>query len=180
MVNEDIIKNWGIPQSLKNKNIVFKFNIKDLNSNFKNDKLVNGLTCDCMGSKFCLFDIDNNKIIFTMDFIIFGLVKNISWPREKEIKLSCLCLNDFEMRGKHIPTFYLEKLIEFGLSNNINTFKLFPNPDDELFDNIDKRNTLNSKELKKFYISRFEKFGFKHSYSFDEEGNESQLIFKKS
>ncbi|MDO7206230.1 hypothetical protein Q5M85_21175 [Paraclostridium bifermentans] len=54
------------------------------------------------------------------------------------------------MRKKGIPTYYLEKLIEFGLSNNIKTFKLYPNPDDELFDYLDKRNTFKSRRFKEF------------------------------
>lgn len=179
MVNEKIIRNWGIPELLKDKNLEFIFDTDDLSYDLKNDKIINGLTCDSVGSKFCLCDIKNKKIILTMDFLILGKSELIPWERETEIKLRCLCLNDTGMRNKGISTYYIEKLIKFGLSNNIKIFKLYPNPDDELFDNLDKNNILSIDELKRFYISRFEKFGFNHTYLLDEDGKESQLIFKK-
>lgn len=180
LVNEEIIKNWRTPESLKDKNIEFIFDIDDLSYDLKNDKIIKGLICDSIGSKFCLCDMKNKKIILTMDFLILGISELIPWERETEIKLSCLCLNDPEMRNKGISTYYIEKLIEFGLSNNIKIFKLYPNPDDELFDKLDKINTLSLEKLKRFYISVFEKFGFSYTYLFDEDGKESQLIFKKS
>ena len=180
MVNKDIIKNWGVPESIKDKNIEFIFDINNLNFETSKDRAIEGLYCDDRGSKFCLYDRANNKTILTMDFFIPTTDYRIPSDRENVIRLECLCTNDFEMRGKGIATHYLEKLIEFGISNNIKIFKLYPNPDDELFDKLDKINTLSLEKLKRFYISIFKKYGFNHTYLLDEDGKESKLIFKKS
>ena len=177
MVNEDIIKSWGSPESLKDKNIEFIFNTDDLNFNFKNDDLIQNLSCDGMSAKFCLYDKENNKIILTMNFIIYGISDRPLFSRlKKRIKLSCLCINDFEMRGKGIAKYYLEKLIKFGSSNGINDFYLCPDPSHELFKNLDKTNTLNLENLKAFYIKVFDDLGFSHKYS---EENNKVLEFKK-
>lgn len=179
MINEEIIKNWGVPESIKDNNIEFIFNTDDLNSDLKNNEIIQNLLCDGMGAKFCLYDKKNNKIILTMDFIVFGIDDNpLFIGREKCIKLTCLCVNDFEMRDKGIAKYYLEKLIKFGISNKISTFKLFPNPDDELFDNLNKINTLKREKLKDFYIKTFKRLGFYYEY-FDEDNKESELVFSK-
>ncbi|MDO7206229.1 hypothetical protein Q5M85_21170 [Paraclostridium bifermentans] len=54
----------------------------DLSSDFKRINLYKGLTCDSVGSKFCLHDIKDNKIILTMDFLILGASELIPWGRE--------------------------------------------------------------------------------------------------
>ncbi|MCR1851088.1 hypothetical protein NSA42_17580 [Paeniclostridium sordellii] len=179
MVNEEIIKNWGIPESIKDKNIEFIFDINNLNSETIKDKVIEGLYCNSGGSKFCLYDIEGDKIIFTMDFFILGTDYRLYQDREKIIKLECLCTNDFEARKKGISGYYLEKVIEFGISNNINKFKLIPNPDDELFENLDKRDTLSPKDLKNWYIREFKKFGFKSNNLPSENNKLSQIIFEK-
>lgn len=179
MVNEEIIKNWGLPESIKDKNIDFIFNTDDLNSGLKNNDIIQNLLCDGMGAKFCLYDKENNKIILTMDFIIFGISENILFiGREKCIKLNCLCVNDFEMRDKGIAKYYLEKLIEFGIYNKISEFKLFPNPNDKLFNNLNKINTLKKEKLKDFYIKTFKNLGFYHKNS-DEYDKKSEFLFSK-
>lgn len=179
MVNEEIIKNWGIPESIKDKNIEFIFKTDDLNCILKNDKLLKGLTCDSVGSKFCLYDRENKKVILTMDFIIIGISRNLFLSmEEKYIKLECLCINDLEMRRNGIAKYYLEKLIKFGSSNKISKFVLYPNPYDELFKNIDKTNTLKIKELKAFYIKTFVNLGFNWRYE-NEEDEGSRLVFEK-
>ncbi|MDK0696014.1 hypothetical protein P5E93_15520 [Clostridium perfringens] len=179
MINEEIIKNWGVPESIKDKNIEFIFNTDDLNFDLKKDDIIQNLLCDDIGAKFCLYNKENNKIILTMSFIILGISKiSLFSGLEKRIKLSCLCINDFEMRGKGIAKYYLEKLIEFGISNKISKFVLFPDPSNELFKNIDKTNTLNVEDLKVFYIKTFANLGFNWKYE-DENNEESRLVFEK-
>lgn len=114
-----------------------------------------------------------------MDFFIPRTYYLPPQYREKAIKLECLCTNDFETRGKGIATYYLEKVIEFGIYNNINKFKLTPNPEAEVFKNLDKRKTLSLKDLTDFYIRKFEKFGFKPEYVLGENDKLLQLIFEK-
>ncbi|CEQ01204.1 Uncharacterised protein [[Clostridium] sordellii] len=174
MINEEIIKNWGVPESIKGKKIEFIFNSNDLNYSYENDELLKNFTCDGVGSKFCLSDRDNKTIILIMDFIILGMRFN----REKYIRLDCLCIKDSKLRGKGIAKYYLEKLIEFGISNKISKFVLFPDPSNELFKNIDKTNILNLEDLKGFYIKTFTNLGFNWKYE-DENNEESRLVFEK-
>ncbi|MGL5640729.1 MAG: hypothetical protein ACRDDM_00590 [Paraclostridium sp.] len=179
MVSEDIIKSWGIPESLKDKNIEFIFNNDDLNSDLKNNEIIQNLLCDGTGANFCLYDKENKKIIFTMNFIILETDEDSLFIiTEKYIKLICLCVNDFEMRDKGIAKYYLGKLIELGIFNKISEFKLSPNPDSELFDTLNKINALKKEKLKDFYIKTFEEFGFYYKY-FDEDDKESDLVFSK-
>lgn len=179
MINKDIIKNWGVPESIKDNNIEFIFNNDDLNFDLKKDDIIQNLLCDDIGAKFCLYNKENNKIILTMSFIILGIGSNpLLRMGEKYIKLNCLCINDFKMRGKGISKYYLEKLIEFGISNKISKFVLFPDPSNELFKNIDKTNTLNVEDLKVFYIKTFANLGFNWKYE-DENNEESRLVFEK-
>lgn len=179
MINKEIIKSWGIPESIKDKNIEFIFDINNLNSETIKDKVIEGLHCSKESSKFCLYDRENNKILLTIDFFIPKTDYLFSHCSEKAIKLECLCTNDFEIRGKGIATYYLEKVIEFGIYNNINKFRLTPNPEAKVFKNIDKRKTLSLKDLTDFYIRKFEKFGFKSEYVLGENDKLLQIIFEK-
>ena len=178
MINEEIIKNWGVPKSIKDKKIKFRFNNENLKCDSKDKEIVKNLDCYDRGSKFCLYDIENDKIILTMDFFIPRSFRGTK-DTEKEIKLQCLYINDSEMRRKGIATYYLEKVIEFGISNDINKFRLSPNPEAEEFENLDKRKTLSLKDLNDFYIRKFEKFGFKYEYLFTEDDEVEQIIFEK-
>lgn len=173
LINKDIIKNWGVPESIKGKDIEFIFNIDDLNSDLKNNEIIQNLFCDDIGAKFCLYDKENNKVIFTMCFFIHGTQERIPF-RELKIKLDTLCINDVEMRGKGIAKYYLEKLIKFGISNKISDFQLFPDPNNKLFKNLDRTNTLDLKALKDFYIKTFTNLGFNYK-----EDRLLGLIFKK-
>lgn len=162
LVNKDIIQRWGFPRYLKDKNIKFIFNNNDLNSDFKNNNIIENLTCDGLGAKFCLYDIENDKILFTMDFIISETGRLLHYEDEKVIRLECLCVIDSEMRNKGIAKYYLEKLIEFGIYNDINKFRLLPNNDDEMFKDLNKNNALTLEQLKEFYIKIFENLGFNY------------------
>lgn len=191
MLNEEIIKNWGIPKYLKDKNIEFIFDANYLNSDISKDKVIEGLYCDYKssnffsdfligGSKFCLCNIENNTIIFTMEFRIFN--DNLFDKRlGKSIKLDCICINDYEMRDKKIAKYYLKNLIEFGIYNNINVFYLCPNPDDELFEGIDKSKTFTKEVLEEFYINTFNDLGFNHKYYYvDQDLKDPISLFIKS
>ena len=175
MINEEIIKNWGVPDPIKDTNIEFIFSNDNLNSDFKNNNIIEDLGCDYKRSKFCLYDKENNKIILTMNFIIYGIDDNpLFIEREKRIKLICLCVNDFEMRCKGIAKYYLEKLFGFGIYNKISKFELYPNPYNNFFKKLNKINALNLEELKDFYIKTFTTLGFNY-----EENKSLGLIFEK-
>lgn len=190
MINEEIIKNWGVPESIKDKNIEFIFSIKDLNFEITKDNVIGELYCydkvpeifSCIldgGSKFCLYNKENNKIIFTMEFKIFKN-KLFDEKQGKSIQLKCICTNDSEMRYKGIAPYYLKKLIEFGIDNNINIFYLYPNPYDEAFEGIGTEKTLTKERLEDFYIKHFKELGFNHKYYYEHEECEGpSLLFIK-
>lgn len=122
-----------------------------------------------------MYDKENNKIILTMNFIIYGIYENSLFiGREKRIKLVCLCVNDVEMRNKGIAKYYLKKLIEFAIYNKIGKFELYPNPYSDFFKNLNMKNALDLEKLKGFYIKTFTTLGFNY-----EEDKELGLIFKK-
>lgn len=192
MINEEIIKNWGVPEILKEKKIEFIFDINDLNSAVNKTRVIEGLYCDDKGpqffldllvggSKFCLYNKESNKIIFTMEFRIFNY-NLFDKKLGKSIKLDCICINDSEMIGKKIAKYYLRKLIKFGIYNNIKVFYLYPNPDAELFEGIGKEKTLTKEELVKFYINTFKELDFNHKYYYadeeEEEGDPVSLFVK--
>lgn len=191
MCNEELIKNWGIPEYIKDKDIKFIFENNDLNSEINKSRVIEGLYCEDKGSqifsdflvggsKFCLYNNESNKIIFTMEFRIFNY-NLFDKKLGKSIKLDCICINDSEMRGKKIAKYYLKKLIEFGIYNNIKVFYLYPNPDAGLFEGIDKEKTLTKEELGKFYINTFKELDFNHKYYYaDEEEGDPVSLFVKS
>lgn len=186
MVNKNIIENWGVPKSIKDNNLKFVFDNNELDDSIPKTKVIEELYCNnknlsiCSygGSKFCLYDLENKKIILTMEFRI-SKGNLVDEKLGNSIKLDCICVNDSEMRGKKIAKYYLKKLIEFGIYNNIKVFYLYPNPDDEFFEGIDKEKTLTKKSLEKFYINTFKELDFNHTYYYQDEfedENEDDLL----
>lgn len=173
MINEKIIKNWGFPKILNSENIKFIFDNKDIP--MEQMKLVQGLDCYKGGTKFCIYDFERNIPIFMMDFIIPGFSV---FEIKESISIKVICMIDVNLRGKRIANYYLNKLIEFGLENNIYKFKLYPNPDDKIFNDIDKINILSKENLSEFYIEIFKKQGFHKEWISHEKGNDPSLEFK--
>lgn len=172
MINEKAIEGWGFPKGVDNKNIKFVFDDEDIP--MEQMKLVQDLDCYNGGTKFCIYDFEKNIPIFMMNFIISGF----SYDKRDRIKIDTLCVIDGTMRNKGIANYYLNKLIEFGLENNILRFSLYPNPDDEIFSDIDKINILSKEKLSEFYIKIFEKQGFNKEWISYEEDEEPLLEFK--
>lgn len=145
---KEIIEMWAKPTILQKDSIKFVFNSNEIITTI--NSLKNGyysnLHCEDGSVKFCLYDFESDKILFTMDFFEpKGLRKG------EHIKLNILYVNDFKLRSKGIATYYMKKLVEYSTERNIPCIKLFVNPNDKLF--IDKRNALSKEELKRFYKS---------------------------
>lgn len=149
MIN--LIRGWGIPAPLQEKNVNFVFSpdeILDTINNLKNQhakNYYNDLHCRDGSVKFCLYDFDSRKILFTMDFF-----KNSNELLNNEyIKLQILYVNDHELRNKGIAKYYIKKLQKYAIQDGVSCIKLHPNPNDKLFNN--KENSLSEKELINFY-----------------------------
>ena len=151
MIN--LIRGWGIPAPLQGKNVGFVFSqdeISDTINNLKNQHVKNYykyLHCRDDSVKFCIYDFDSRKILFTMDFFLNSneLLNN------GYIKLQILYVNEHELRNKGIAKYYIKKLQEYAIQDGVSCIKLHPNPNDKLFNN--KENSLSEKELINFYKS---------------------------
>lgn len=172
MVNKSVIENWGIADELKDRNVKFIFDNKDIP--IENMELVKYLDCYDRGTKFCIYDFDMDKPIFMMNFIISGT----SYKRKDRIKLDTVCVIDKEIRNKGIATYYLNRLIEFGIENEVTRFSLYPNPKDNIFNEIDRSNILPKKKLGEFYINIFNKWSFEEQWILNEKGVDYSLEFK--
>lgn len=167
MVNIDEIKGFGIAPSLNESDeFMFIFNNNNINSDI-NIKVLYGLMCDEISSKFCLYNKTRKEIVLIIDFIIFGQSQFIPKENQEEyIKILILYVEE-EYRKKGIARYYLNELIKLARKNNINKFKLYPNPDDEIFEH--KKNSLSKKELEDYYIRVFNENGFKYKKEYYED-----------
>lgn len=145
---KEIIEMWAKPTILQKDSIKFVFNANEIITNInslKND-YYGDLHCRDGSVKFCLYDFESDKILFTMNFWEFS-----KFTKEKYIKLDRIYVNYFKLRNKGIATYYMKKLVEYATERNIPCIKIFVDPNDKLF--IDKRNALSKEELKRFYNS---------------------------
>ena len=155
-INENmksIIEGWGIPDilELRNKNIKFIFNSNEIKSN---DEIYQGLMCRATTTKFCLYDIDKDEEIFIMDFIEHGKRANKLSNCEPYLTLRIINVIHPKYREKGIATYYLEKLRDYAIKENISLIEVHPNPNDNIFKGQNKENRLEIEELKKFYESK--------------------------
>lgn len=148
-----IIEEWGIPDilELKEKNLKFIFDSSEINS----DKLIyQGLLCRETTAKFCLYDIDNDEGVFVMDFLTCGIRDFGVHNTKPYLKLMIMNVMNSKYRKKGIATYYLEKLRDYAIKQNIKVMKVHPNPNDEAFKSQSKKNRLEKDKLKKFYESK--------------------------
>ena len=148
-----IIEGWGIPDiaELRGRNLKFIFDSSEINSN----KLIyQGLLCGETTAKFCLYDIDNEEGIFVMDFLELSDRVSAFYNGEAYLKLMLMNVMNSKYRKKGIATYYLEKLRDYAIKENIKVIKLYPNPNDNVFKDQSKENRLEKDKLKKFYENK--------------------------
>lgn len=149
---KNIIKQWSIPDILKERNIKFVFDsneiidkVNSLESKYSKEYYENLKYKD--GSvKFCLYNFESNEIVFTMDFFESG-----NFSRSNYIKLQILYVNNPELRNKGIATYYLRKLRDYAVERGVAKIKIPVDTNDKLFEN--KENALSKEELIRFYKS---------------------------
>lgn len=175
MISIEKIKEFGIALNL-NENEKFEFVFDNKNLNFDKDlKVIYGLMNDRVSSKFCLYNNTRQEIVFIMDFIILGQSLIFDNERQEDyIKILLIYVED-KYRKKGIAKYYLNKLIELAIENKINKFRIYPNPDNEIFEN--KTNALDKKELVEYYIKVFNENGFKYKKEYYCEDSEPIYCF---
>ena len=121
----ELINDFGIPaiQELENKKFSILFD--DINVNGTDEK---GYHCNVNDVKFCVYDIDKNTPIFTMDFFETSDRINMIYHDERHIKLELLYVHDKKLRNKGIATFYIRKLQQYAMDNDFKYIKVCPNP----------------------------------------------------
>lgn len=148
----NIIKQWSMPDILKERNIKFVFDsneiIDKVNSleSKHSKKYYEDLHCREGSIKFCLYNFELNEIVFTMDFLESG-----NFFQSNYIKLQILYVNNPKLRNKGIATHYLRKLRDYAVERGIPKIKIHVDTNDKLFENKD--NALSKEELTKFYRS---------------------------
>ncbi len=145
-----IILEWGIPNivELEGRNIEFIFDsskIPNIGEYYQN------LKCEYNNVKFCLYDFDNEKIIFSMDFFELSKIFSILRGYKPHIRLELLNVNDHKLRNKGIASYYLKKLQDYAIENNMTYIKAKPCANDDTFSNESEENSLNQDELVNFY-----------------------------
>lgn len=123
MINEDIIYDFGIPEQLEKLDILFCFDDTLTEESF----VGSGCCSKPDEAKFFLYDRINNQAVFTMHFYISEYFRgrlfkkpDITKPHVRLQHISTACL----FRKKGIPSYYMQKLIEFCINNCIDTIAL--------------------------------------------------------
>lgn len=158
VLNETMYKiideEWGIPDIEELKDIKIKFIFNDSELPKKNIKYVE-LHCREHSAKFCLYDYENKKIIFTMEFYESRKSRFLNMINsESFIALELLNVNDPTMRKKGISSYYIKKLQEYAINRKFSYIKINPSANAENFKNESKENALSQQELEQFYLSK--------------------------
>lgn len=146
MIDKNTIINFGVPDNLKDLNLKFCFDDKLANE----DIVGSGCHCDAYSTKFFLYYTEKSQCIFTMDFYFsdnFSIIFSHLRISERRIHLQHIQTNA-AFRKQGIASFYIQKLIDFCIINNINIITLDVCPFSK-----DTSNMLNKSELTKFYTN---------------------------
>jgi len=146
MIDKNTIIKFGIPGNLKNINPKFCFDDKLADK----DIVGTGCHCNADSTKFFLYYTEKSQCIFTMDFYVSDNSRNIFSQfkiSERHIHLQHIETSG-AFRKQGIASFYIRRLIDFSINNNIRIITLDVCPFSE-----DKSNMLNKSELTKFYTS---------------------------
>lgn len=145
---EELIREWGLPDALKEQegNIGYQFYGHRTFNNHEQEYF-----CHDGDVKFCLYNKINNKALFSMSFY-----KPATWyvglseTNDKPITLKLLYVMDDLLRDKKIGTFYVRKLQEYAHDEGMNCIYVTPNTDVDIFKN-NMAHALSQSELEKFY-----------------------------
>lgn len=145
MLDKNIIKNFGLPNNLKDLNLEFCFD-----DSLADDFVGCGCHCDTYSTKFFIYNFLKEQSVFTMDFYI---TESSLIPLSKvkisgrRIHLQHIATNS-SFRKQGIASFYITKLVNYCSINDIHFITLDVCPDFN-----DRTNALDTFELTKFYYS---------------------------
>jgi predicted GNAT family acetyltransferase len=143
MIDKNTIIDFGIPDNLKNLNLKFCFD------DILADKDIVGTGCHCKtdSTKFFLYYTVKSQCIFTMDFYVSDKSHSYLKISERRIHLQHIETNG-AFRKQGIASFYIRRLIDFCINNNIRFITLDVCPFSK-----DTSNMLNKSELTKYYTN---------------------------
>lgn len=146
MITKKRIKEFGFPIFLDAQNFEFSFG----NSISDKKPIYSGGYCNNNEAKFFIHEKKDNKEIFTMEFYICDPSLRHSPFAEKSITERNMRLQYIrtsnEYRKQGIATYYIEKLRDLCLENDIHVLTLNVAPSEK-----DTTNALNRDQLTKFY-----------------------------
>lgn len=150
-----IVTGWKIPDinELKDRKLKFVFDNDEIDNI---DKKYEKLHCKQNDVKFCLYDCENKKIVFTMEFFGKSGESRFSKFRDEPpcIKLELLNVNDYKMRKLGIASHYINKLQEYAIEKKFSFIKVCPCSDANNFKKQNKQGSLEQKKLEDFYMKR--------------------------
>lgn len=143
------VRGWGIPEVLNHikDDIVFKFDDNDLT-----DSIGVGHHCKKNDVKFCLFNINQKEILFTMDF--YYKERNSFDNIGPRVNLHFIYTHSDKLRKKGIADYYISKLKEYAISKNANCINVTAVQDVKISEHDNKKNTLKIDDLEEFYRKR--------------------------
>lgn len=150
-ISEAIIRNWGLPEVLLSHIEDIEFRFSDEGMKEKAGYHIKDTSC-----KFCLYNLREDKLLFSMEFhekssVTERLTKTYDAQKNRPLVLQLIHVHDGSLRKKGIATFYIKKLIEYAKSiksDHIIVNKV--NADSPDFKS-DRVNALDQNKLKKFY-----------------------------
>ncbi|MFP7238125.1 hypothetical protein [Bacillus altitudinis] len=117
-ISEAVIRNWGLPEALlsHNEDIEFRFSDERMKESIRAGYHIKDMSC-----KFCLYNVREDKPLFSMDFhekssFTECLTKTYDTQKNRPLMLQLIHVHDGSLRKKGIATFYIEKLIEYAKS----------------------------------------------------------------
>lgn len=141
------VVSWGLPGALVSKKdvIEFKFNDDDIT-----DTTETNYHCKDGDVKFCLYDSEAKKVLFSMDFFKV----NSRLVKEIYVKLEFLYVHDEKLRKKGIASYFIGKLIGYAICEEVDFIKVHANANARNFKKDNKKNALMQPELEAFYEKR--------------------------
>ena len=143
---KDYIINWGFPDCLKNSEskYEYKFDCDGIINTNETDKYEFG----GRNFKFSIWDPATRLAVFTMDFFKTPLRAGISNPF-MILELIYVHLPEFRKRG--IASYYINKMIQYAIEENMDHIEVTPNAYALNFKNFSLKNALSQRELVEYY-----------------------------
>ena len=149
---EKQVSSWGIPECLESnkRDILFKFDDEGLT-----DIMEKGYHCEGQSVKFCLYDVELRKVLFSMDFFKSSpKIQHLSRESKFGVTLELLYVHEESLRKRGIASYYFDRLREYAIHEKVECIRIRADANAKNFRKDSKRNALYQKELETFYKNR--------------------------